>query len=40
VHVNGQLYTQMENYIVEQCNYDLPVLVSQCYYKDQDQPRL
>ena len=30
----------MENYIVEQCNYDLPVLVSRYYYKDQDQPRL
>jgi hypothetical protein len=30
----------MENYIVEQCNYDLPVLVSRCYYKVQDQPKL
>ena len=38
VHVNGQLDTKMENYIIEQCNYDLPVLVS--YYKDQDQSRL
>jgi hypothetical protein len=38
MHVNGQLDTEMENYIVEQCNYDLPVLVS--YYKDQDQSRL
>jgi acetyltransferase-like isoleucine patch superfamily enzyme len=40
VNVNGQLDTKMENYIVEQCNYDLPVLVSRCYCKDQDQPRL
>lgn len=40
VHVNGHLNTKMENYIVEQCNYDLAVLVSRCYYKDQDQPRL
>jgi hypothetical protein len=40
VHVNGQLDTEMENYIVEQCNCALPVLVSRCYYKDQDQPRL
>ena len=40
MHVNGQLDTEMENYIVEQCNCDLPVLVSRCYYKDQDQPRL
>ena len=38
VHVNGQLDTKMANYIVEQCNYDLAVLVS--YYKDQDQSRI
>ena len=38
VHVNGQLDTKMANYIVEQCNYDLSVLVS--YYKDQDQSRI
>ena len=25
MHVNGQLDTEMENYIVEQCNCDLPV---------------
>ena len=40
VHVNGQIDTKMENDIVEQCNYDLLVLVSRCYYNDQEQPRL
>ena len=39
VHVNGQLDTKMENYVVEQCK-EMPILVSRCYYKDQDQPRL
>lgn len=38
VHVPAQLERKMEQYVIEPCNENLPILIPRCLYKNQEQP--
>ncbi|CAC5388955.1 unnamed protein product [Mytilus coruscus] len=39
-HVNAKLENQLDNYIFEQCDEKLPILIPRCLYNYQDQPSI
>ena len=40
MHVQAQLDGPMENYVVEPCDENLPILIPRCYYKNQEKPQV